>query len=47
MFAHEGGPPDEELRWINIPKKSVEEVFGDALWDDEALMRKLVELSQV
>ena len=47
MFANEGGPPDEELRWVNIPKKSVEEVFGDALWNDEGLMRKLIELSQV
>lgn len=47
MFEREGGPSDEELRWRDLPKKSVEEVFGDSLWDDNALIGKLIELSQV
>ncbi len=47
MFERENGPSDEELRWRELPKRSVEEVFGEALWDDEALLRKLIELSQV
>ncbi|HID06945.1 MAG TPA: glycosyltransferase family 2 protein, partial [Armatimonadetes bacterium] len=46
-FERECGPSDEELRWRELPRHTVEEVFGDALWDDDALLQRLMDLSRV
>jgi GT2 family glycosyltransferase len=34
VFQHDGGPPDEALQWKQLPKKTIEEVNLEKLYDD-------------
>jgi GT2 family glycosyltransferase len=35
VFAHDGGPPDEELKWKDLPKRTIDEVDVERLLVNE------------